>query len=81
MCLMASRIEFEENVTSFFPSSKNSSHLADVYSHLKVSDKIVVMFTPSEEDDNLLSEASRRLGELLAGSEDKDLIDNYMARM
>jgi len=78
---MASRIEFEENVTSFFPSSKNSSHLADVYSHLKVSDKIVVMFTPSEEDDNLLSEASRRLGELLAGSEDKDLIDNYMGEV
>lgn len=81
MCLMASRIEFEENVTSFFPSSKNSSHLADVYSHLKVSDKIVVMFTPSEEDDNLLSEASRRLGELLAGSEDKDLIDSYMGEV
>lgn len=81
MCLMASRIEFEENVTSFFPSSKNSSHLADVYSHLKVSDKIVVMFTPSEEDDNLLSEASRRLGELLADSEDKDLIDSYMGEV
>lgn len=81
MCLMASRIEFEENVTSFFPSSKNSSHLADVYSHLKVSDKIVVMFTPSEEDDNLLSEASRRLGELLASSEDKDLIDSYMGEV
>lgn len=81
MCLMASRIEFEENVTSFFPSSKNSSHLADVYSHLKVSDKIVVMFTPSEDDDNLLSEASRRLGELLADSEDKDLIDSYMGEV
>ena len=81
MCLMASRIEFEENVTSFFPSSKNSSHLADVYSHLKVSDKIVVMFTPSEEDDNLLSEASQRLGELLADSEGKDLIDSYMGEV
>lgn len=81
MCLMASRIEFEENVTSFFPSSKNSSHLADVYSHLKVSDKIVVMFTPSEEDDNLLSEASRRLGELLASFEGKDLIDSYMGEV
>ena len=81
MCLMASRIEFEENVTSFFPSSKNSSHLADVYSHLKVSDKIVVMFTPDEEDDNLLSEASRRLAELLASSEDKDLIDSYMGEV
>ena len=78
---MASRIEFEENVTSFFPSSKNSSHLADVYSHLKVSDKIVVMFTPEQEDDDLLSEASRRLGELLAGSEDKDLIDSYMGEV
>lgn len=81
MCLMASRIEFEENVTSFFPSSKNSSHLADVYSHLKVSDKIVVMFTPEREDDNLLSEASERLGELFSDSEDKSLIDNYMCEV
>lgn len=81
MCLMTSRIEFEENVTSFFPSSKNSSHLADVYSHLKVSDKIVVMFTQSEEDDNLLSEASERLGELFSDSEDKSLIDNYMCEV
>ena len=81
MCLMASRIEFEENVTSFFPSSKNSSHLADVYSHLKVSDKIVVMFTPEQEDDNLLSEASERLGELFSDSEDKSLIDNYMCEV
>lgn len=81
MCLMASRIKFEENVTSFFPSSKNSSHLADVYSHLKVSDKIVVMFTPEQEDDNLLSEASERLGELFSDSEDKSLIDNYMCEV
>lgn len=81
MCLMASRIEFEENVTSFFPSSENSSHLADVYSHLKVSDKIVVMFTPEREDDNLLSEASDRLGELFFDSEDKYLIDNYMGEV
>lgn len=98
MCLMASRIEFEENVTSFFPSSKNSSHLADVYSHLKVSDKIVVMFTPHQDesearagdesrdvstspDDQLLSEASERLGELFSDSEDKCLIDNYMCEV
>lgn len=81
MCLKASRIEFEENVTSFFPSSKNSSHLADVYSHLKVSDKIVVMFTSEQEDDNLLSEASERLGELFSDSEDKGLIDNYMCEV
>lgn len=98
MCLMASRIEFEENVTSFFPSSKNSSHLADVYSHLKVSDKIVVMFTPHQDesearagdesrdvstspDDQLLSEASERLGELFSDSEDKSLINNYMCEV
>lgn len=98
MCLMASRIEFEENVTSFFPSSKNSSHLADVYSHLKVSDKIVVMFTPLQDesevrsgaesrdvstspDDQLLSEASERLGELLTNAEGNCLIDNYMCEV
>lgn len=83
LVLMASRIQFEENITSFFPSSKNTANMADVFSHLKVSDKIIVMFNaadtsqvPGPETLDSLYMASGRLGELL-GREDR-IIDKYV---
>lgn len=83
LVLMASRIQFEENITSFFPSSKNTANMADVFSHLKVSDKIIVMFNAADtsevpEDETLdsLYLASDRLGEILGG-EDR-IIDKYV---
>lgn len=61
---MASKIHLEENITSFFPSG-NSSHMAEVYSNLKVSDKILIMFSSSDgsidpdKEDSLFSAAER----------------------
>lgn len=61
---MASKIHLEENITSFFPSG-NSSHMAEVYSNLKVSDKILIMFSPADgcidpdKEDSLFSAAAR----------------------
>ena len=66
---MASRIHLEENITSFFPSG-NSSHMAEVYSNLKVSDKILIMFSSADgsidlnKEDSLFS-AAARFGELV----------------
>lgn len=66
---MASKIHLEENITSFFPSG-NSSHMAEVYSNLKVSDKILIMFSPADgsidpdKEDSLFS-AAARFGELV----------------
>lgn len=66
---MASKIHLEENITSFFPSG-NSSHMAEVYSNLKVSDKILIMFSSSDgsidtdKEDSLFS-AAERFGELV----------------
>ena len=60
---MASKIQLEENITSFFPSG-NSSHMAEVYSNLKVSDKILIMFSSSDgsidpdKEDSLFSAAA-----------------------
>lgn len=84
LVLMASRIDIEENITSFFPSSKNTANMADVFSHLKVSDKIIVMFnaadsSSSESAIDSMYQASDRLGELL---EDKDgSIDKYIGQI
>lgn len=66
---MASKIHLEENITSFFPSG-NSSHMAEVYSNLKVSDKILIMFSSSDgsidldKEDSLFA-AAARFGELV----------------
>lgn len=66
---MASKIHLEENITSFFPSG-NSSHMEEVYSNLKVSDKIIIMFSPEDgsidpdKEDSLFS-AAARFGELV----------------
>ena len=66
---MASKIHLEENITSFFPSG-NSSHMAEDYSNLKVSDNILIMFSSSDgsidldREDSLFS-AAARFGELV----------------
>ena len=84
LVLMASRIDIEENITSFFPSSKNTANMADVFSHLKVSDKIIVMFNAADSSSSeaaldSMYQASDRLGELL---EDKDgSIDKYIGQI
>lgn len=66
---MASKIHLEENITSFFPSG-NSSHMAEVYSNLKVSDKILIMFSSSDgsidlDNEDSLFSAAARFGELV----------------
>lgn len=75
--LIASRIKFEENITAFFPDGKGSENMAEVFSNLKVSDKLVVMFSSDGEDsqDGLYA-ASARLGELLGN--ESGVIDKYV---
>lgn len=46
---MASGIRLEENVTAFFPKGKGTKNMAEVFSNMRMSDKIVVMFTPGSE--------------------------------
>lgn len=75
--VIASGIRLEENITSFFPSSGNTDNMSEVFSNLKVSDKIVIMFSPSggrsidpDSRDSLFA-ASDRFGGLVAGASRK----------
>lgn len=87
LCAMASRIRFEENITSFFPSSKDTADMSDVFSHLRVSDKIVVMFDAKNADDNMESAvdsmimASDRLGGIFGEEKNAALIDSYIGEV
>lgn len=39
MALFAAQVRFEENVTSFFPDTKDSQNAINVFENLKIKDK------------------------------------------
>lgn len=85
LALMASRITIEENISSFFPSSRKTANMADVFSHLKVSDNVIVMFNPSdsasEEHLQSMYMASDRLGELLGRADAGEVVEKYLGQV
>ena len=45
MALFAAQVRFEENVTSFFPDTKDSQNAINVFENLKIKDKIIIMLS------------------------------------
>lgn len=41
----AAQVRFEENVTSFFPDTKDSQNAINVFENLKIKDKIMIMLS------------------------------------
>lgn len=77
---LASRLHLEDSVTGFFPKTESFSNEAEVFGNLKVTDKIIVLFseknTSSAVSDSLFA-ASDRFSELLSKGEADNLIDGY----
>lgn len=46
MAMCSLRLEFDENITSFFPDTGDSRNMVEVFDNLQVSDKFIVMFSP-----------------------------------
>ena len=61
----AAGIGIEENITAFFPENGNSAVMKDVFSNLKVSDKLIVCFSGEGSE-----EASDSLDALLTANPD-----------
>ena len=86
LSIMAANIRFEENITSFFPSSHDTADMSEVFSNLKVSDKVIVMFTSKRMDDEEISSetedslfmASDRFGELLTEIDRNQVVGKYI---
>lgn len=57
MTFFATKVKFEENVTSFFPDTKGMQNSTKVFKNLKVKDKIIVMFSASSKKSMLDKEA------------------------
>ena len=79
MAIFALRVNFDEDVTSFFPDAKDNQTVSSVFKNLKVKDKILVLFsvrdtTNGTSDPDLLIEASEKYLELLRKSHAAHLI-------
>ncbi|MGN1233035.1 MAG: MMPL family transporter, partial [Candidatus Cryptobacteroides sp.] len=61
----AAGIGIEENITAFFPENGNSAVMKDVFSNLKVSDKLIVCFSGEGSE-----EASDSLDSILTANPD-----------
>ncbi|MDU1890202.1 MAG: 1-acyl-sn-glycerol-3-phosphate acyltransferase [Dysgonomonas sp.] len=48
----ALQLRFEENITRFFPDTEDDKSLNTVFNHLRVKDKIIIMFSTDSLDEN-----------------------------
>lgn len=69
MAAFAAQVRFEENVTSFFPDTKDSQNTVKVFDNLKIKDKIIIMLSAAEdtaevEPDTLIEAAETLKGRL-----------------
>ena len=63
MAFFAVQVRFEENVTSFFPDTKDSQNTIRVFEQLKIKDKIIIMLSDKdgETDTDSLIEAAETI--------------------
>lgn len=67
MALFAAQVRFEENVTSFFPDTKDSQNAINVFENLKIKDKIMIMLSGKDgvaDADSLIEAAEMYLANL-----------------
>jgi len=51
LAFFASKIRFEEDISSFIPQTKDGGYVSEVFRQTKVKDKIILLFT-SEDENN-----------------------------
>ena len=67
MAFFALKIRYNEQITSFFQNDDQGRRQAMIFDHLKMMDKVVVMFSSSDPDRNIA--CAERFEELLASGE------------
>ena len=90
MLFFASKVKFEENITHFFPDTKDLQNTIKVFDNLKIKDKIIIMLSPAKENtesdiqdvpaDSLI-EASKRLTQILTEKAQGRLIQNIFSQV
>lgn len=85
MLTFACQVRFEENVTSFFPDTKDSRNAIKVFNNLKIKDKIIVLIssadTVTDVDQELLIETGEELKKNLTDKLGDRLIKDVFFRV
>ncbi len=77
MAYAAFQIKLDENITHFFPKTKDTKNISKVFDNLKIKDKIIVMFSTKDygvETDSLIA-AAEQLNETLQQQVDEYIED------
>ena len=85
MGFFALQVRFEENITQFFPDTKDSQNTIKVFDNLKIKDKIIIMLSSADtchrvEPDSLI-EAAGRLQQTLTEKAGGTLIQGIFAQV
>ncbi|WP_308745767.1 1-acyl-sn-glycerol-3-phosphate acyltransferase [uncultured Bacteroides sp.] len=85
MGYFALQVKFEENITQFFPDTKDSQNTIKVFDNLKIKDKIIVMLSSADtcnavEPDSLI-EAAGQLQQALTEKAGGTLIKSIFAQV
>ncbi|HMM02149.1 MULTISPECIES: trifunctional MMPL family transporter/lysophospholipid acyltransferase/class I SAM-dependent methyltransferase [unclassified Dysgonomonas] len=87
MGYFALQLKFEENITQFFPDTKNEQNLNTVFDNLRIKDKIIVMFSFSSSDkeqDNdtaVLTESATLFADSLLARTQGTYVNNILLRI
>ena len=85
MGYFALQLKFEENITQFFPDTKNEQNLNTVFDNLRIKDKIIVMFSSSnKEQDNdtaILAESATLFADSLLARTQGTYVNNILLRI
>ncbi len=85
MGFFALQVRFEENITQFFPDTKDSQNTIKVFDNLKIKDKIIIMLSSADtchqvEPDSLI-EAAGQLQQTLTEKSGGTLIKGIFAQV
>ena len=85
MGYFAIQVKFEENITQFFPDTKDSQNTIKVFDNLKIKDKIIVMLSSADTchavDPDSLIEVMEQLQQTLTEKAGGTLIKDIFAKV
>lgn len=78
--VLATRVSFQEDVMQFIPSSASTHNVTTVFSHLRVKDKIVVLFSRPDGDKEKLTAAADSFSSQLLRAAGGSLVTSVQAK-
>lgn len=81
MGFFALKVDYEEDITKFIPNTADSKNINAVFQNLKVKDKLVVLFTPNDENKDEAIEAGDLFSERLDSMLGQEYVDQIVSKV